>query len=83
MRKNILVIYSSQNVKKRYDATGAFIPEAKAFAEYHKVPDENVIGIDCVCTKQTERRKQVLRAIDCCHKRTGKKIVFKIQRRIE
>jgi hypothetical protein len=43
--KRILVIYSSENVKGKKDATGAFIPEARAFAKLHGVPEENMLGI--------------------------------------
>lgn len=43
--KNCLVIYQSTNRKNRKDATGAFIPEAKAFQKIHGVPDGNMIPI--------------------------------------
>jgi hypothetical protein len=62
--KNILVIYSNTNTGKKSDATGAFIPEARAFAKVHGVPAENVVGIKCPKTNKAKRRKQVLDAIE-------------------
>lgn len=62
--KNILVIYSSQNSGKKHDATGAFIPEAKAFAKVHSVPKRNVIGMKFPRVKKYVRREQVYEAIE-------------------
>lgn len=58
--EEILIIYSSENVKGKHDATGAFIPEAKAFAKHHCVPKENMLGVPCTRLKSHERRKRVL-----------------------
>lgn len=60
--KNILVIYSSINVTRR-DATGAFIPEARAFAKCHEVPEENVVGIDCKNFKAPQRFTELCMAL--------------------
>lgn len=40
-----LVFYTSTNRKGKHDATGAFIPEALAFAKIHEVPKVDVIAI--------------------------------------
>jgi len=61
--KNILVLYSNTNSGKKSDATGAFIPEAKAFAKVHGVPKENVVGIRCPHIKKSTRRDDVYDAI--------------------
>ncbi len=62
--KNILVFYSNTNTGKKKDATGAFIPEAKAFAKIHKIPKENMIGVKCPHVARVKRRKIVLQAIE-------------------
>lgn len=61
--KNILVIYSNTNSRGKSDATGAFIPEMKAFAKIHDVPKENVVGIRCPRVNKAKRRRQVYAAI--------------------
>lgn len=61
--KNILVAYSNTNSHGKYDASGAFIPEAKAFAKLHEIPDENVIGIKLPKVAKRKRRDQTLAAI--------------------
>lgn len=63
--RNIAVIYSSKNKKGLHDATGAFIPEARAFQLVHGIPDNNMCGVDCVNQKVEQRRKQVLEHIYC------------------
>ena len=59
-----VIFYSSRNEPGRVDATGAFIPEARAFKEYYGVPDENFIGIDCTKrNKPVNRRTQVIETL--------------------
>jgi len=62
--KNILVIYSNTNTGKKHDASGAFIPEAKAFAKLHGVLKENIVGIKCPRVKKSTRRSDVYTAIE-------------------
>ena len=57
--KKILVLYSSTNVKGKKDATGAFIPEARAFAKCHGVPGENMLGIACPGVSNKKRFEEV------------------------
>jgi len=45
---NTLIIHSSKNKPPLHDATGAFIPEAMAFAAEHQVPMSNVLSLDCL-----------------------------------
>jgi hypothetical protein len=40
-----LVLYCSTNSPGKHDASGAFIPEAKAFAKCHGIPNSDVIGM--------------------------------------
>jgi len=61
--KNILVCHSDTNAHGKHDATGAFIPEAEAFAELHEIPEENVVGMKLVRTAKWRRREQTLDAI--------------------
>jgi len=61
--KNILVLYSNQNRHGRKDATGAFIPEAKAFAKFHDVPEANCVGLDLENVPPAARRAEVYKAI--------------------
>ena len=42
-----LIIYSSENTGGLKDATGAFIPESKFFAEKYDVPDEDMLAVNC------------------------------------
>lgn len=58
--KNCLVFYSSVNSKGKHDATGAFEPEAKAFAKLHEIPDKQVVPIACERMTKAERRKTVM-----------------------
>lgn len=61
---NGLVFYSAVNSKGRVDATGAFIPEAKKFAESHSIPSDRLIGIDGTSRNPAAlRRAQVLNAL--------------------
>jgi hypothetical protein len=62
-KDKLLIFYSSKNSHVKKDATGAFIPEARAFARHYTVPDEHVIGIDCSQPKR-QRRAQVLEGIE-------------------
>lgn len=55
-----LVFYSCRNSRNKHDATGAFIPEAKAFQKYHGIPDNNMFAIDCVRQKKNARFNKVL-----------------------
>lgn len=54
-----LVIYSSKNTHGLKDATGAFIPEAKAFAEKYNVLDEDILPVNCRDFNVTKRREEV------------------------
>lgn len=62
----ILVIYSNTNVKGKRDATGAFIPEARAFSARYDVPIENQFGVKCPNVSKAVRRRRVL---DFLHQR--------------
>jgi len=64
--KNIAIIYSNTNKHGKKDATGAFIPEAKAFQTIWGVPDQLTLGIDCNKLKAWERRKMVCEHIYAC-----------------
>jgi len=64
-RDDILVFYSSVNTKGKNDATGAFIPEAFAYAKARDVLAHNVIGVDCT-KKANLRRDKVYGAIRAC-----------------
>lgn len=61
---NVLVFYSNTNVQGRKDATGAFIPEAKAFRKTHDIPKENFIGVKCRGAKAAQRREHVFSKIE-------------------
>jgi hypothetical protein len=63
--KNILVFYSSVNAPGRQDATGAFVPEATAFATLHLIPKSNLIGMDCrgISVSKEARRSHVMETI--------------------
>jgi len=58
--REALIIYSSKNVKGKKDATGAFIPEAKAFVKVNGIPESNMLAVPCVGMKANKRRKLVL-----------------------
>jgi hypothetical protein len=78
--KKILVLAPLHNTGAKKDATGAFQPEAAAFAKRHGVPKAQVVWIDNHLTKSA-MRKAVLAAIEktkaangeisalalCCH----------------
>lgn len=63
-KTNKLVFYSNTNSKGKKDATGAFIPEAKAFAKLHSIPDSNVFGMDLINNNAEARRKFVVEKIN-------------------
>jgi hypothetical protein len=62
-KKNMLVLYSSTNKGRKKDATGAFIPEAEAFAKFHDVPDSQCVGINLVNIPKMAARSEVYRLI--------------------
>jgi hypothetical protein len=62
--RRTLVFYTSTNSRPwKRDATGAFIPEAKAFAKFHGVPTENVIPVPCRGVPRWKRRALVLQTL--------------------
>jgi hypothetical protein len=61
--KRILVLAPLRNSGQKKDATGAFQPEAAAFAKRHGVPKAQVVWIDNGLAKPA-MRKAVLAAID-------------------
>lgn len=60
---NILALYSSKNAHGKKDASGAFIPEAKAFASCHKIPDDHCVGMPLVGVSSAVRRQRTLETI--------------------
>lgn len=56
MTTKTLILYSAQNHPGKHDATGAFIPEARAFASRYDVPDENILALDCIKNNPYRRR---------------------------
>jgi len=54
-----LIIYSSENTGGLKDATGAFIPESKFFAEKYDVPDEDMLAVNCRDYSMARRREAV------------------------
>jgi len=54
-----LAIYSSENTHGLHDATGAFIPEAKAFAEKYSVVDDDMLALNCRHYSLMKRREEV------------------------
>lgn len=58
--ERILVFYSNTNTHGKHDATGAFIPEARAFCTLHNVPVENQLGVKCPGISKAVRRRRVL-----------------------
>lgn len=58
-----LVLYSSKNSKGKKDATGAFIPEAEAFAEYWNTEKNNIIGIPLEGMSKKKRRELTIASI--------------------
>lgn len=61
--ENVLAIYSNTNSHGKSDASGAFIPEAKAFAELHGLQPANLVGLRLPHVAKTKRRQQTLDAI--------------------
>lgn len=68
-----LVFYSSKNSRGKKDATGAFIPEAMKFAEFHGISKENVIGIDCTKTNSPGKRRAIV--IDALRQRDNLELI--------
>lgn len=62
----ILAFSPTRNTPGKKDATGAFIPEARNFLKFHKVPDENLVMIDNTQSAAGMRR-QVYAALDRPH----------------
>lgn len=60
---NSLVFYSSKNSKGKVDATGAFIPEAKAFQKLHGIPSANMFPIECVGVPKWNRMATVFKIL--------------------
>lgn len=58
-KRNIIVFAPSEDSPGKRDATGAFIPQAKAFCEHHEVPEENLILIDNTKSKPWMRNKVI------------------------
>ena len=58
-----LVLYSNRNTPGRKDATGAFVPEARAFAKVHGVPKELQIGMPLHGVSAAKRRQKTFEAI--------------------
>jgi len=58
-----LVLYSDTNVRGKHDASGAFVPEARAFADYHGVYAGNVIGMRLPRVPRRKRREMVYNAL--------------------
>ena len=58
-----LVFLPNRNTKKA-DYTGAFLPESNAYAKVHNIPEDDVFEIDVHGTNKTQRREQVLLAIE-------------------
>lgn len=54
---NALIFYSNVNTHGKRDATGAFIPEALAFQEYHGIQPEFCIGVDCSKYHMSKKRR--------------------------
>lgn len=60
---NIAVIYSTKNKRGKKDATGAFIPEARAFQLVHGISDNNMIGINCISHTMKRRYENLISAL--------------------
>ncbi|MCP4642601.1 MAG: hypothetical protein GY851_19305 [bacterium] len=58
-----LVLYSDTNVAGKHDASGAFAPEAEAFAKFHGVYRGNVIGMCLPRVRRSTRRARVYHAL--------------------
>ena len=59
-----LVFYTCTDQKGKHDATGAFIPEALAYGDFYRIPEENLVPIDCKGSTD-KRREEVLAEIRC------------------
>lgn len=69
-----LVIYSSVNTPGKHDATGAFIPCAKACAKAWC--DALLIGIDCVSQTKLQRQLDLEHQVQCRPEKFGKVGIF-------
>jgi len=65
---NTLVLYSAKNTPGKSDATGAFEPEAKAFARTHDVPKDRVVGMPLVGMPKAVRMRRTLEAIHAANR---------------
>lgn len=54
-----LAIYSSENTGGLKDATGAFIPEARAFAQEYGVQEQDMLAVNCRDYSTIRRREAV------------------------
>jgi hypothetical protein len=68
--ERILVLAPRHNTGAKKDATGAFQPEARAFAQRHGVPESQVVHVDNRLSKPAMRRA-VLAAIDAARSAGG------------
>jgi hypothetical protein len=62
-KKNILILFSNTNRLGRKDATGAFIPEARAFMKCHAAEEVHFVGLDLEHIPRGARRSAVYQAI--------------------
>ena len=62
-KKNILVLFSNTNRRGKHDATGAFIPEARAFMKQHNSEEVHFVGVDLEHMPKSARRSSVYQAI--------------------
>ncbi len=53
------VLYSNKDSFGKHDASGAFIPEARAFKKVHGISDMNFVGMDCV-SRGTTAKQEIL-----------------------
>lgn len=57
-----IAILPDRNSRGKFDQSGAFEPEARAFAKHHGIPDDHVVEID-ISADQGARAAQFLTAI--------------------
>lgn len=62
MKYGNLVFLPDRNIKKA-DYSGAFLPEAKAYAKFHNIPLKNIHEID-ISKPDADRRAQVIKYIE-------------------
>lgn len=58
------VLYSNKDSFGKHDASGAFIPEARAFKKVHNIPDHNFVGMDCVSRGTTAKREMAMAILE-------------------